>query len=156
MPGRAESIVLGLCDGMGCALSALNAINAKFNRYIAVEEDEIAKIVCNNVNDGGNDSLTADHTWEHDVFVITEQCIIDLGPGKVKLLTFGPPGQDHSKLKKNTSQGQVSPWQTRAQRTQMQGVPAGAPSVHVGLKSQSELRVLRRVHRLSRHVCRLG
>jgi hypothetical protein len=103
-----ESIGLSFCDGIGCALLALNSVNALLTRYIAVESDPTARLVCNNVNDGQHGSITPDHTWASDVFDITEAMIIALGVGNIKLLCFGPPCQDHSKLRNIPRKGKPS------------------------------------------------
>ena len=100
-----ESIALSLCNGIGCALFALNLVGASISRFIAVENDEIKRNICDNVNDGSNGETVADHSWASSVFDITEQMIIDLGPGRIKHMCFGPPCKDHSKLRLITPKG---------------------------------------------------
>ena len=84
---------------MGCCLLALNAVRAAITRYIAVEKDDIARVVCDNVNDGSDGGIMADHSWSSDVYDITEDKVKSLGPGNIKHVSFGPPCKDHSKLR---------------------------------------------------------
>ena len=56
------------------------------------------------VSKAANSSVTEffpapDHDWHDNVFDIAEQAIIDLGPGNLKILFFGPPCGDFSKLR---------------------------------------------------------
>jgi hypothetical protein len=59
---RVERIVISLCDGLGGALLALNTVCAAMTRYIAVENHDTSRVICNNVNDGQGGTLTPDHT----------------------------------------------------------------------------------------------
>ena len=69
---RVERTVIGLCDVIGGALLTLNTVSAAMTRYIAVENHDTARVICNNVNDGQNGTLTSDHTWANSVEDIAE------------------------------------------------------------------------------------
>jgi hypothetical protein len=100
-----QKIAISLCDGMGCALLALNTVLALLTRYIAVEDGETARLICDNVNDGAHGSTTTDRSFASSMFDITEDMIVGLGPGNIAHLCAGPPCQDHSKLRNIPRQG---------------------------------------------------
>ena len=91
------STVLSLCDGAGCADMALKKVDGSVGKYYAVEEDEVAKRICQHANlvSGAFPGVT--HDWHSDVFDITEQSIIDIS--HVHLLCYGAPCKDLSKLR---------------------------------------------------------
>jgi hypothetical protein len=95
----AQCIVLSLCDGMGCGALALGACNARFDRYIGVELEQHARSVGQAANPRSPSFCGIDHNWHSDLLNITEQDIVDLGPGNVKLFIFGAPCEDMSKLR---------------------------------------------------------
>ena len=104
-----QSIALSLCDGMGCLALALKGINARVDRIIGVECDEVARVICQNANPPAPESSFpgVDHSWHTNVFEIKEQDVIDLGYNSVKLLAWGAPCEDMSKLRLIRSQSQV-------------------------------------------------
>jgi hypothetical protein len=97
--GSGESIILSLCDGMGCGALALKQVNASITRYIAVENSETSRIICDNVNPAEYDFPGVDHSWHSDVFNITEQSVRELGAGNIKQVLCGAPCQDMSSLR---------------------------------------------------------
>ena len=92
-----EAIVLALCSGMSTGLLALSLVQAKFTRFIAVEHNDVAKVVAGNLN--RDCSVKPDHSWASDIFDISEQKVKDLGRGNVKQLQISAPCKDHSKLR---------------------------------------------------------
>ena len=40
-----EAVALSLCDGFGCLAMVLQRIRAKLAKYIAVEDDEVARVI---------------------------------------------------------------------------------------------------------------
>ena len=74
-----ERILLSLCDGAGCVGFAAANCGTKFDRYIAVEKDDMATVICNNVNGGKGDIPEPDHYWHSDVMEITREDVAQLG-----------------------------------------------------------------------------
>ena len=89
--------VISLCDGMGCAALALQQLGVTMQRYAAVETDETARLVCQNVNPETTCFPGVDHHWFQDVNDITEKDVKDFGP--IGMFTFGAPCEDVSKLR---------------------------------------------------------
>ena len=99
-----QGIALSLCDGMACLYIALRFLDANISSYIGVENSEAAKIVAKNVEANltsllGDDFCSIDHSKWNSVFDITRQDIENLGTNKIKLLAFGAPCEDMSKLR---------------------------------------------------------
>lgn len=94
-----SSIALSLCDGMGCMAMGLRAIDAQIDRYISVENHSGARVIGVNANPETSTFPGVDHSWKSDVTNITEQDIIDLGVNNIKILGFGAPCEDMSKLR---------------------------------------------------------
>jgi hypothetical protein len=94
-------IMLSLCDGAGCAGMAARNCGMVFDRYIAVEVDDIATIVSDNCNSNKGDQQvpSPDHYWRQDVSDITEEDIAGLGANNIKLLAWGAPCEDMSLLR---------------------------------------------------------
>jgi site-specific DNA-cytosine methylase len=90
---------LSLCDGMSCAAISMKANNFKLDRYLAVEIDEDAKRISQAANPKTECFPGIDHSWHSDVSLIKEQDIRDLGAGNIKILAFGAPCEDMSKLR---------------------------------------------------------
>jgi hypothetical protein len=103
-----DRIAMSLCNGIGGCLFALNVVGAVFDRVICVEKDNVAKVVCDNVNDGCRGPNVADNTWASDVWSITEDMIKGLGRNAIRYFSMGPPCQDHSKLRLIPRRGQKS------------------------------------------------
>jgi hypothetical protein len=89
--------VLSLCDGMGCAALALQNSNAQIERYVAVELDYTARLVAQHANQVSDKFPGIDHSVANDVYHLTEQTIIDLGP--IQMFIAAPPCGDFSKLR---------------------------------------------------------
>ena len=94
-----QCIVLSLCDGMGCGALALKGCSATLDRYIAVEVEPAARRVAQVASPSTTTFPGIDHGWHDDVHQIQEQDIKDLGSGAIKLLLFGAPCEDMSKLR---------------------------------------------------------
>jgi hypothetical protein len=90
---------LSLCDGMSCAAISMKANNYKLDRYLAVEIDEDARRISQAANPKTSSFPGIDHSWHSNVCDITEQDIRDLGAGNVKIVAFGAPCEDMSKLR---------------------------------------------------------
>ena len=103
---KKEIIALSLCDGMGCLAIALQRIRAVITRYIGVENDEIARVICQNCNPQTIDFPGVDHSWKSDVFGIKEADIAALGFDVIKILGLGPPCEDQSRLRLIRSKAQ--------------------------------------------------
>jgi site-specific DNA-cytosine methylase len=91
-------VVLSLFDGMGCAALSLRKCDASFDRYIGVENDEMARRICMNANRPDVGFPGVDHSWHSNVCNINEQDVMDLGVGNIRMLLFGAPCEDFSKL----------------------------------------------------------
>jgi hypothetical protein len=94
-----ERILLSLCDGAGCVGLASRNCGMVFDRFIAVEQDQTAKLICSNVNNGEEGIPAPDHDWHSDVYDITEDDIASLGTGNIKLFAWGAPCEDMSLLR---------------------------------------------------------
>ena len=68
-------------------------------RLISVENNAMKRLIASNVNPADEHFPYIDHSWHHDVMDITEQDIIDRGPGNIKMLMFGCPCKDIPKLR---------------------------------------------------------
>ena len=79
------AIVLSICDGMGCGLMGLRANNAAFDKYLAVEISEDAKIIARNANPDNPGKPRIDHGWHSNLYNITEEDIAALGHDSIKL-----------------------------------------------------------------------
>ena len=55
-------IALSLCDGIGCFTMVLQRIGAKLSRFIAVELEEDARIICQNANPATAEFPGVDHS----------------------------------------------------------------------------------------------
>jgi hypothetical protein len=91
---------------MGCLAMLMQRIQARLTRYIAVESDQVARVICQNCNPAVATFPGVDHRWQSDVFAITEASIAELGFNAIKLLGFGPPCEDQSKLRLIRSKAQ--------------------------------------------------
>ena len=94
-----QRIVLSLCDGMGCCALGLRNVQAEVDRYIGVEIDPVARLIADNVNPESTGFPGIDHSWHSDVLSITEADIAALGSNTIKLLAYGAPCEDMSKLR---------------------------------------------------------
>ena len=94
-----ERILLSHCDGAGCAGLAACNCGMAFDRYIAVEADDITTVICDNVNSGHDDFPDPDHYWNNNVMDIPEDEIQALGYNVIKVLTWGAPCEDMSLLR---------------------------------------------------------
>ena len=92
-------ISLSLCDGIGCLWMVMQRIRADITWAVAVENDEIARIICQNANPPTAHFPGVDHSWKSNVFDITEADIAQFGPNVIKFLGLGPPCEDQSKLR---------------------------------------------------------
>ena len=86
-----ERILLSLCDGAGCAGLAARNCGMTVDRFLAVERDDIATVICENVNAGRDDFPEPDHYWHSQVLLIQEKDIADLGRNRIALLAWGAP-----------------------------------------------------------------
>ena len=93
------TIAMSLCGGIECGAAFLRACSTVIDRFISVENNEVKQLIANNMNPAGDMFPGIDHSWHYDVMMITEQDIIDLGPGNIRILMFGPPCKDMSKLR---------------------------------------------------------
>ena len=88
--------VLSVCDGMGCAGVALRNVNTTdVTRYVAVENNSTARKICSHVNKRTDTFPGVDHSVVNDMYALTEQDIIDMGP--IVLFVGAPPCSDFSK-----------------------------------------------------------
>ena len=95
----ASVITMSLCGGIEGGAASLRATSTVMDRFISVENNAMKRLIANNVNPADAHFPGIDHSWHHDVMDITEQDIIDLGPGNIKMLMFGCPCKDMSKLR---------------------------------------------------------
>ena len=92
-------ITMSLCGGIEGGAASLRAASTVMDRFISVENNATKQLIANNMNPAHGNFPGIDHTWHEDIMNITEQDIIDLGAGNIKLLMFGPPCKDMSKLR---------------------------------------------------------
>jgi hypothetical protein len=91
--------VFSVCDGMGCGAAALQECEADMSRYVAVELNEEARKIAEFANPKTTSFPGIDHSVCNDMYDITEQTIIDMGPGNIVLFLGGTPCGDFSKLR---------------------------------------------------------
>ena len=96
---NSERILLSLCDGAGCVGLASRNCGMVFDRFMAVEQDLTAKLICSNANNGKASIPAPDHDWHSDVYDIAEDDIASLGTGNNKLFAWGAPCEDMSPLR---------------------------------------------------------
>ncbi len=109
---NSERILLSLCDGAGCVGLASRNCGMVFDRFIAVEQDQTSKLICNNVNDGKEGIPAPDHDWHNNICDITGDDIASLGTGNIKLVAWGAPCEDMSLLRllrKPSATGEYNP-----------------------------------------------
>ena len=78
---------------------ALDAQSAQYDRYLAVEISEDARLIASNACPHKLDRPRLDHSWHSNMLDITEQDIIDLGYNSIKQFLAGTPCQDFCKLR---------------------------------------------------------
>jgi len=93
---KGHKIALSLFDGLGGSAKLLDWIEADIDRYIAVEKEESAKVICKNVNPKTDRFPGVDHEWCSDVEEIQEADIAALGWGCIKHFSGGSPCEDFS------------------------------------------------------------
>ena len=99
-PVYVDRIALSLCDGMGTCAYMMGLIDANITRFIGVENNPVARTVCDNLNPSESSHFGGvDHSWHTDVFSITESDIVGLGPGAIAHLAMAPPCEDMSLLR---------------------------------------------------------
>ncbi len=54
-------LTMSLCDGAGCVGLASRNCGVVFDRFLAVEQDQTSKLICNNVNNGQKGIPAPDH-----------------------------------------------------------------------------------------------
>lgn len=94
-----ETIIISGCDGMGSLALSLKAVNANCTRYISIENNATKRVVCDNANPSDASFPGADHSWQSDIYNVTEEKIAALGYNAVKFFGSGPPCEDGSKLR---------------------------------------------------------
>ena len=99
-PVCGDRIALSLCDGMGTCAYMMGLIDANNTRFIGVENNPVARTVCDNLNPSESSHFGGvNHSWHTDVFSITESDIVGLGPGAIAHLAMAPPCEDMSLLR---------------------------------------------------------
>jgi hypothetical protein len=96
---RSSKISISLCDGFGCLWMVMQRILANITWAIAVENDEVARVMCQNANPATAQFPGVDHSWKSNVFEIAEADIAHFGFNVINFLGLGPPCEDQSKLR---------------------------------------------------------
>jgi len=94
-----QFVVLSLCDGIGCAATAMQKAGLPVTRYIAVEVDDKARTIASYANPKTDHFSGIDHSLFNNIYDIEEKHISAFPRDSIKWMVAGPECSDFSKLR---------------------------------------------------------